>query len=434
MDIVQLLDLKKKIEKLKNDIKDLIHNRDSKKGEAEQIRDKNSNFYKVSIKKANNIQKQINRLSEQSTKLREEFDEVLKREKERELKKLEEKKSKLDKVGIIRKQDKDVKIKELNEEEKRLLTSIKDKKRDIEEFNERIDKHHITNPKDVWMQSRAKSKEDYKSLKEELKKVKEDLKYLSIIDPRKEFIKTEEQILGINALNYNNLEEFMSKQNIESVNEQGSEDGNPDGNAAESDPDIQSMPDELNRFMKEIENSYLTKSLTDLQFIHHQSYTEAFKELESEVDEFFNKHKKLLEGKDIKDIGEIMPYMSNDAIMMLKSRIRREYRTNDNSIQGKKSFFSKIKSVFSKKDKKTSALTKQSKFRQLFNNIKNRFRRNENVTSYNATERTTTDTSEKRLSEKLIEEYGPVEARGAVESTGEINRSIEKCSDIEQEQ
>lgn len=288
MDIVQLLDLKKKIEKLKNYIKDLIHNRDSKKGEAEQIRDKNSNFYKVSIE-ANNIQKQINRLSEQSTKLREKFDEVLKREKERELKKLEEKKSKLDKVGIIRKQDKDVKIKELNEEEKRLLTSIKDKKRDIEEFNERIDKHHITNPKDVWMQSRAKSKKDYKSLKKELKKVKEDLKYLSIIDPRKEFIKLEEEIVKINALNYNNLEEFMSKQNIESVNEQDDYtvvNDNGDGNAAASDPDIQNMPDELDRFMKEIENSYLTKSLTDLQFIHHQSYTEAFKELESEVDEF----------------------------------------------------------------------------------------------------------------------------------------------------
>lgn len=40
MDIVQLLDLKKKIEELENNSKDLIHDREEKNSEAEEIRDK----------------------------------------------------------------------------------------------------------------------------------------------------------------------------------------------------------------------------------------------------------------------------------------------------------------------------------------------------------------------------------------------------------
>ena len=437
MDIVQLLDLKKKIEKLENNIKDLIHDREEKNSEAEEIKDKNSNFYKTSIQEANNIQKQIDGLSEQMKGLKKKFDETLKIEKEKELKKLEEKKVRLDEIGLIKKEDREVKIKELKTKRTRLLKDINNKRIFITEISKKIDEQHITNPKDVLMQTRNMTKKAYKAKEEELKELEDNLKYLSIIDPRKAFIKTEEQIAKINRLNYNNLEKFRNEVNIEFANDQDSKNNQytPNGddshkdtgdigretvpeivdvnftvnetNAATNDQDIQNMANDLENFMEEIKNSCLTKSLTDLQLMKHQSYTKAFKEMESEVDEFFNNNKELLEGKDIKNVDKIMPHMSNDAIMLLKSRIRKEYRTNDNSIQEKKSFLSKIKSVFSREDKKTNALAKQSKFRKIFNKIKNRFRNNENdERSYNTTGTNTKDFGKKSFGEQLIEKYG----------------------------
>lgn len=437
MDIVQLLDLKKKIEKLENNIKDLIHDREEKNSEAEEIKDKNSNFYKTSIQEANNIQKQIDGLSEQMKGLKKKFDETLKIEKEKELKKLEEKKVRLDEIGLIKKEDREVKIKELKTKRTRLLKDINNKRIFITEISKKIDEQHITNPKDVLMQTRNMTKKAYKAKEEELKELEDNLKYLSIIDPRKAFIKTEEQIAKINRLNYNNLEKFRNEVNIEFANDQDSKNNQytPNGddshkdtgdigqetvpeivdvnftvnetNAATNDQDIQNMANDLENFMEEIKNSCLTKSLTDLQLMKHQSYTKAFKEMESEVDEFFNNNKELLEGKDIKNVDKIMPHMSNDAITLLKSRIRKEYRTNDNSIQEKKSFLSKIKSVFSREDKKTNALAKQSKFRKIFNKIKNRFRNNENdERSYNTTGTNTKDFGKKILGEQLIEKYG----------------------------
>lgn len=370
--------------------------------------------------------------------LKKKFDETLKIEKEKELKKLEEKKVRLDEIGLIKKEDRKIKIKELKTKKVRLLKDINNKQRFIKEINEKIDRQHITNPKDVWMQSRDMSKKAYKAIREELKELECDLKYLSIIDPRKEFIKTEEQIAKINALNYNNLEKFRDEENIDIVNDQDStsdpntsngddshkdtenmgntieseidaNDGDAATNAATNDEDIQNMAVELEEFMKEIKNSCLTKSLTDLQLMKHQSYTEAYKELESEVDEFFNSNKEILEGKHIKNIDQIMSHMSNDAIMLLKSRIRKEYRTNYNKLYKKKSFFSKIKSVFSREDKKTNALAKQSKFRKLFNKIKNRFRKNKNGADYytDKTNKTNEEISTKKsFGEKLNEKYG----------------------------
>lgn len=476
----ELLKLKKEIESLQNDRMKLAHDRDEKRTEAEQITDKNSNFYKMPIKEANDIQKKIDKFGEKIENLRKKFDENLKIEKEEELKKLEKEKNELDKIGLIKKEDRINKIKELEENQKALLADIEKRESSIKELNERIDRQHITNPKDVLIQSLDGSKQLYEEKKKEFEKSKNDLKYLSVEDPRAEFLKVEKQITKINGLNYDNLDEFINDNrndskddvdnnvnnqdvNVQSVDTEFEIEPREDNvtdrtepvtiieksvdkennsiekleeNAAESDLDIQSQPEKLEKFNERQEKvrnaseaikqninkenedkddgnkkSYLTQSLTDLQIKEHKSYTETFKKMEEEVDRFYSDNKELLEGASIEGLNRVMACMSNDAAMLLERRMKKEHYVENENIEEKRSVLDKIKSIFSRNNKETKALAKQSKFKQLFNSIKNKFSKIVNQNEEDKEKSTETEISEKdgkqkKLGDALYEKFG----------------------------
>lgn len=476
----ELLNLKKEIANLQNDRAKLAHERDAKRTEAEQITDKNSNFYKMPIKEANDIQIKINNLGEKAENLRKKFDESLKLKKEEELKKLEKEKAELDKIGLINKEDKINKIKELEENQKALLADIKKRESSIKELNERIDRQHITNPKDVLIQSLDGSKKIYEEKKKEFEKSKNDLKYLSVEDPRAEFLKIEKQITRINGLNYDNLDEFVNdntndskdnadnnlnnqNENVQSVDTEFEIEPREDNvidktepvniieksddkennsieklekNAAESDLDIQSQPEKLDKFNERQEKvrnaaktikqninkeneekddgnkkSYLTKSLTDLQIKEQKSYTETFKRMEEEVDRFYRENKEFLEGASIEDLNKVMGGMSNDAAMLLERRMKKEHYIENENIEERKSVLDKIKSIFSRNNKETKALAKQSKFKQLFNSIKDKFSKIANQNEEDKEKSTETEISEKdgkqkKIGDALYEKFG----------------------------
>lgn len=489
----ELLNLKREIENLQNDIKTLVHDRDAKKTEAEQITDKNSNFYKISINESNDIQNEINAIGEKKENLRKEFDQKLEIEKEKKLKELEKKKAGLDKIALLKKEDKVKKIEELKKNQKALSEDIKKRENSIKELRERINMQHITNPKDVLIQNLEGSKRFYEEKKKEFKRSQDDLKYLSIQDPRAEFMKVEQQIAKINKLEYNNLEEFINENrenssidddknlknqdmNIQSVDTELKIDLEKDNkhnenvpvntieesnkvistseiqedndksnntvqeindNAAENDTDIQNKSAELDKFnerqnkirksVKEIKQnidkndedknnekkeSYLTKSLTDIQIEKHKSYTEAFERLEQETDKFYYDHEEELQNSSKEQLYKIMSEMSSDASMLLASKIKREANKDNEyeEVEESKSFFDKIKSVFNRKNKGTKALATQSKFRKIFNKIKDKLSKIQEQNEYeeNSAENETNEekNTKEKLRDRLYKEYG----------------------------
>lgn len=222
----ELINMKRKIEDIENKRTDLASKRDEKINEANEIKDTNSNFYRLPMKEANDIQSEINELGKEAKSLKKEFDENLSIKKETEIKRLEYEKTRLDKIATVKREDRNKYIIELNTKKENIQKEIENKERYIEELKNRINRYNIKSEYDPWNQNLKHSKEDLKKKKESLKEYEIDLKCLSAKNPREEFKKIESRINTIKNLNYNNIEDVYAIEESETFIQENNEQNN----------------------------------------------------------------------------------------------------------------------------------------------------------------------------------------------------------------